>query len=89
MAIYTKDPEAKLDYGFNWENWLANGESIISSIWTVPEGLTKITDSFTGILTTIWLLGGIVGINYDVVNHIITSQGREDDRTIRIKVRQR
>jgi hypothetical protein len=84
-----KDPDAVLDYGFNWSEWLADGETIVASVWTVPAGITKDSDSFTDTVSSIWLSGGIAGTNYDVVNHITTSAGRQDDRTIKIRVRNR
>lgn len=89
MAAYVKDPNANLDYGFNWSDWLASEETIETSIWTVPAGLTKESESNTTTVTVVWLSGGIVGVDYEVVNHIVTSMGREDDRTITLKVRNR
>lgn len=93
---YVKDPQAKLDYSVDWTageggSWLQTGETITASTWTVPAGITQSTPapSFTGTKTTIWLTGGTVGVNYAVVNHITTNQGREDDRTIHIHVANR
>ena len=88
---YVKDPGAVLDYGFDWseKGWLATGESISESSWTVPEGLTKDSDTNDDTTTTVWLSGGTAGENYEVVNHILTSTDREDDRTLIIKVRNR
>jgi hypothetical protein len=83
-----KDPQAKLDYAVDWSAWLQAGETITTSTWTVPAGLSQITPapSIAAGVTTIWLGGGTLGARYDVVNHIVTSQGREDDRTLHIFV---
>lgn len=89
MPSYTKDPDATLDYGFDWSDWLATAETISASTWTVPTGITKVSDSRSTTMTTIWLSGGTVNTDYSVINHITTSAGRVDDRTILIKVRQR
>lgn len=89
MPSYIKDPNAVLDYGFDWSSWLATGETISTSTWVVPTGITKDSDSKTTTTTTIWLSGGTDGENYDVVNRIVTSAGRTDDRAITIKVRNR
>lgn len=89
MGVYIKDPDAKLDYGFDWSDWLGTTETITTSTWTVPTGITKISDSKTDTLTTIWLSGGTHGANYSLVNHIKTNANREDDRTHIIKVRNR
>jgi hypothetical protein len=34
-----------LDYGVNWADWLEAGETIISSSWEIPDGLTLV-DSY-------------------------------------------
>lgn len=90
---FIKDPEAVLDFGFNWkpdnQPWLAPGEIIISSQWVVvPAGeLSVQSDCFTDNTTTVWLEDGILGRKYTVVNHITTNLGREDDRSFTVSVR--
>jgi hypothetical protein len=37
----------------------------------------------------VWLSGGTPGYPFTIVNHIVTDQGRQDDRTITIRVRER
>lgn len=80
-----KDPAAKLDYAVDWTAWLQASETITTSTWTAPAGLTKMSspaESVVGGKATVWLQGGTVGQSYAVVNHIVTNQGREDERTI-------
>ena len=91
MAVYVKDPNAVLDYGFDWEDedYLASGETISTSTWTIPSGLTEGTSSNSDTQTSVWISGGTEGTDYHIVNHIVTSAGREDDRTHVIKVRSR
>lgn len=89
MAAYIKDPGAVLDYGFDWSDWLGIGETISTSSWTVPLGITNVSDSKTNTLTTIWVSGGTNGTDYSLVNHIKTNANREDERTHIIKVRNR
>lgn len=86
-----KDPQAKLDYTVDWTAWLQTGETITTSTWTVPAGITQTTPapSISGGKTTIWLSGGTVSTRYVLVNHIVTSQGREDDRSLPIDVMER
>lgn len=95
---FVKDPDADLDYEMDWAGgapgpWLATGETISTSTWTAPAGLTVGTGgqapSHDTTTTTVWLLGGTVDKTYRVVNRITTSAGRVDDRSIWIKVRQR
>lgn len=81
----TKDPDAVLDYEINWTAWL-NGDTISSSSWTVPAGLTKDSDSFTDTVTKIWLSGGTDSETYTLTNRITTSGGRTDDRSVTLSV---
>ena len=89
MALYVKDPDARLDYKIDWTSWLELAESISSSTWIVPTGLTKVDEATATKTTTVWLTGGTVGDKYLVTNRITTSQNRTDDRTIEIVVRDR
>ena len=89
MTIFVKDPDANLDYGFDWSDWLADGETILTSTWTVTTGLTKDSDSSNDTATTIWVSGGTAGTSYTITNHITTSAGREDDRSHVLKVKDR
>jgi len=72
-----KDPGEKLDYAVDWTTRLA-GDTIATSNWTVPTGITQTTPapSFTNTLTTIWLLGGTIGQTYELTNTITTAAGR-------------
>lgn len=85
---YIKDPDAILDYSINWSSWLVTGDTITTSTWTAEDGITIDDDSNTTTATTVWLSGGTVGESYSVTNHIVTEDGREDDRTITILVRE-
>ena len=89
MAKYIKDPDAVLDYGFDWSDWLQDGETISTSSWTVPTGLTEVGDSNTTTATKVWVSGGTAGDDYTITNHIVTSDSREDDRSHTLKVQER
>ena len=81
----TKDPVAKLDYGWDWEDWLA-GDTIDTSTWTVPTTLVKESDSKTNTTTTVWISGGTLGESYTVTNQIVTVAGRVDQRSFVLKI---
>ena len=93
MFRATKDPNADLDYTFDWTAWLQT-DSIVTSTWSVPtdSGLVSHDPSVdaTGRKTTTWLSGGIVksGV-YIVTNHITTAADREEDRSIWVTVAER
>jgi len=56
-----KDPNADLDYGFDWTAWLGATDTITESTWTVPagSGLTAHSPSISpdGKVTCVWLEG--------------------------------
>ena len=85
---FFKDPDAVLDYQVDWSDWL-DSDTILSSDWTVPTGITEDSDTNTTTTATIWLSSGTVGTEYSLVNRIVTAGGRKDDRTIIIRVRGR
>lgn len=82
---FTKDPAAVLDYAGDWSAWLG-ADTIASSSWTIPTGITKDSDSNTTTTVTIWLSGGTDGSVYNLTNRIVTAGGRTDERTITINV---
>ena len=84
----TKDPQAILDYGFRYSGWLGI-DTITASTWTVPTGLTKVSDSFTATTATIWLSGGAISEQYQVVNKIVTVGQRTDERTLVVNIEQK
>ncbi|AZG48854.1 phage fiber-tail adaptor protein [Gordonia insulae] len=92
FSTIEKDPNAKLDYGINWSDWLRPGDTITASTWTVTGPDAALVNSDPGFTTTeatVWLAGGTLGKTYDAVNHITTAQGREDDRTLKVRIEQR
>jgi len=85
---YVKDPDEKLDFGFDWKTAM-DGDTIASSAWVVPGGITQDTpspsnDAYT---TTIWLSGGTNGTDYDVVNRVTTAGGRVMEASLLVQVR--
>ena len=84
---FLKDSDAVKDYAIDWSPWLA-GDTITTSTWIVPTGITKNSDTHTTTGTTIWLSSGTDGTDYNLVNRVVTAGGRTEDRTITILVRQ-
>lgn len=94
-----KDPQAILDYKFDWApltnnrgltDWLEEGESIVSYTVTVPEGVTKLSDSLVenNTAVVVWLSGGSHNVDYPITCQIVTAT-RTDERTVVLPVRQR
>ena len=88
QVTFTKDPSAVLDYEINWATWL-DDDTISTSDWIVPVGITEHSSSNTTTTATIWLSGGTDGKSHEVTNRIVTAAGRTDDRTLTIKMKQR
>lgn len=84
-----KDPNAFLDYSVNWANWLEGAETIVTSTWYAPTGITKSNESELNGVATVWLAGGTVGKEYTIVNRITTSNGRQDERSFRVRIQNR
>ena len=87
MKTFIKDPDAKLDYQWDWSDWLDSGDEIASAVFTVPSGLTNVSNSKTTTTATIWLSGGTAGETYEIACEITTAQTRIDERTVCIRVR--
>lgn len=85
--IFIKAPDDILDYVENWATWLGT-DTIETSTWTVPTGITKDSDTFTSTTCTIWLSSGTAGRKYSIKNKITTAGGRTKARWIEVMVRQ-
>lgn len=88
MTLFTQDPDAELDYGFDWTDWLAAGETIVDYDVTATAGIAigpTPTAEDDGIVT-VWLSDGTAGATVQVTCHITTSSGRQDDKTFDVLV---
>ena len=88
-STFKQDPDAQLDYKVDWSLWLGTSETISTSTWVVDPGITQgvptgATHDNTS--ATIWLSGGVVGTTYTITNHIATSAGRINDRSIVVRI---
>ena len=97
---FIKDPDAVLDYKFDWKDstngtgdsdWLASGETIASHTIDEDTGITVDSSAQTDTNTsvTVWLSGGTAGVSYAVRCEIVTSASRTDERTMLIVVEER
>jgi hypothetical protein len=92
LGTRTKDPQDKLDTGFDWDAnaFLTNRVTTISgSAWTVPSGITASSTSYTDTTTLVRLTGGTAGTDYTITNHVVLANGEEFDRSILVRVRSR
>lgn len=89
ITSWEKDPDARLDWIWDWSDWLDAGETITLSVFTVSAGLVLDTSTNSTTTATVWLTGGTAGQPYSVANRITTSVGRIDEKTITIRVTNR
>lgn len=88
FTLAPKDPNAVVDYNIDWSSWLPDDDTISTSEWIVPAGITEDSETNTDTTTTIWLSGGTAGQSYSLTNRITTAQGRTQDKTITISVKE-
>lgn len=86
LAWPPKDPDEVLDYIVDWSARL-EADTIATSTWTVPLGITKNSDTKTNTTTTIWLSSGVLDASYEFVNRITTAGGRMMDQTVKLKMK--
>lgn len=85
VGSFVKDPSAVLDYYMDWSTWLA-GDEIATSTWVATGTVTIRDPAIEGDFAVIWVEGGTAGELVDLTNHIVTTEGREDERTLRLIV---
>lgn len=78
------DADVKLDYTFDWVDWLPSGDTISSSSITVGTGLTEETETNDTTSATVWVSGGTAKTTVRITNAIVTANGRKDKRSVDI-----
>lgn len=91
--VIEKDPNAVLDYGFDWSKYLAPLEGdVITDVEfileaTLAEGPLGFSHDDT--TATVWVQGGEVSKTLRVTCRITTAAGRIDDRSVFLKIVER
>lgn len=94
MKGFVKDPNATLDYVFDWSPWLGT-DTISTSQWTIdPSGSLSVVGASETIFanntkTRVFVTGGALKEEYILTNTITTSASRTDERSIQISIRDR
>lgn len=103
--VIDKDPDAVLDYTFDWTSWLVlDGlvqDRIVSKVLTVaPDAgaivvnTSVIVDSVSNptlldAMVTVFVRGGRIGVKEPLACKITTLAGRVDERTVYLKILER
>lgn len=86
---FIKDPDAVLDFSWDWSDWLSPISDTIASQTFQLSGITKDSHSQIGGVVTAFLSGGTAGALATATCRIVTAGGRTDDRTIYIRIKER
>ena len=93
MTFLLKDPSAVLDYTVDWGAEYLSGDALADSSWSVspdePGGAAIAGSQFDLLLATVQVAGGVAGKIYRVTNQVTTASGREDSRSIVLRVEKR
>jgi hypothetical protein len=93
MSFLLKDPEAVLDYAVDWGADYLSGDALADSAWSVspdePGGASIAGSNFDLLISTVQVAGGEPGKIYQITNHVTTASGREDSRSIALRVEKR
>lgn len=86
QAQFQKDPDATLDYTWDWTEWLVGADTITNAVVLLSPGLTLVSSNFSTTAVTAWIAGGSPGLPYSATARVTTTGGRIDDRTIVVQV---
>jgi len=86
-----KDPNAVLDYPIDWSAWLLDVTDTYAShtVVNLTGGLVHDSSSHLNGIITVWLSGGTAGETGSFTVRIVTTDGRTDDRTFYLKIKER
>lgn len=90
-ARIVKDPNARLDYYWDWHDWLAllAGDQINNAQVLGDNGLVVESVTHDGFIVKAIISGGDLGARAAAICRITTVQGRNEDRTIYMSIRER
>jgi hypothetical protein len=91
--LLLKDPDAALDYSVDWGAEYLADDALSESRWAVSPaedgGAEVAGERFDPRSATVKVEGGVAGRLYRLTNHIVTVSGREDSRSIMLRVEKR
>lgn len=83
MPSYAKDPSDTIDYAMSWHH--LGTDTISTATWT-SDGLTVVSSSISGQVTTCFVSGGTAGDVTNLTCTITTGMGRTLQRTVYIAI---
>lgn len=93
MTMMVKDPDARVDFEFDWSAACPGGRAIAASEWSVTPGeaggVTVAAASHGLARTVATLAGGVAGHAYRVTNRVTMTDGQVDERSMTMRVEER
>ena len=97
MTMMVKDPDACVDFEFDWSAACPGGRAIAASEWNVTPGeadgeiggVTVAAASHGLAHAIVTLAGGVVGRAYRVTNRVTMTDGQIDERSMVMRVEER
>lgn len=93
MPWVVKDPDARVDYQFDWGEAYLAAQMIVMAEWSVtptePGGISILAESHDLLSCAATLSGGVAGSTYRVTNRVTMSDGQVDERSLIVRVEQR
>ena len=86
------DPNANIDYGFDWVDFLSTGEAVASSTWrSSSTDVTLSSAAKTTRVTSVFATGGTPGDVVRLINKMTTNSApaRVDERVVVLRIAQR
>jgi hypothetical protein len=83
---YPKSPAEDIDFGINWAPLLKAGETISTSVWTVPTDMSVSRQQIVGAITSCYLSGGTIDTKVKVFNVITTSLNATYERFFELEL---
>lgn len=85
-----KDPDETVKYGIDWSPALEVGDSIASARFVVVTGsATLFAPAFSGAATTVFVSGGVLLENCEILGEVITAGGEILQETALLPIRKR
>jgi len=84
-----KDPNSVLDFLVDWFAWLQVSEVITDHIVTITGSVVEDSSDHDNSTVTVWLSGGEVGEFTLVTVRVTTNQGRTEDKSFRLVIKER
>jgi hypothetical protein len=88
-AVFTMDPDDKLDFQVDWSTWLTTLDTLSTATWslnstTITASTALMSYSTSAGTHTLWLQAPVAGTTYEITSRITTASTRIKDQTFKV-----